>query len=194
MQTYWLEVRSLSSFIENTGGGRRSSGEGGRRLSVGSRETDASSMGDSTTNLVPAWEKDVTSNGKKIVLGDRFQRLVDWNVEQLVNLLKKIVARRKEMNKHCPKEVEEEREEAPTEPGNTAVDEFDLRTNHNVIEQQVDVISFPRRTPIETMAIESSHSKKGHVELDSKVVVQLHGFLTSIATFYQDNPCKFNSL
>jgi hypothetical protein len=143
--------------------------------------------------LVPAWEKDVTLSGRKIVLGDRFQRLVDWNVEQLVNFLKKIVAKRNEIETHgkypalsCPDDPPRDEPQEQASPEDNSTDTFDLRTNHNVLDQQIDVITFPKRTPAEAIAVDSAHNNKNSVNLDSEVVVQLHEFMTSIATFYQE--------
>lgn len=171
LQTYWLEVRSLSSYIE----GRRASGEFGRRASGASGDSrtylstdDGSSCGESMSNLVPSWEQNVPSNGK-VVLGERFQRLVDWNVDVLVRLLKRIVAKR-QLVKETGEGV---REVAEGEM-------FDLRLGHNVLGQQTDVIVFPRSTRAEAeVTTENS-------ELESQVILQLHEFVTAIATFYQD--------
>ena len=155
MQTYWLEVRSSIPNNFDSTPRRRSSGD------TDVDEADGSSMGDSNSELepkIPAWEKDVSS---KAVLGERFQRLVDWNVDQLVTLLKKVATNRKNLEK-----------------GDSKGSEFDLRTDSSILEEVTEVIAFSKT---------SITSEDGDFQLDSAVVAQLHEFITSIAMSYNDN-------
>ncbi|CAB9516323.1 Receptor-type guanylate cyclase gcy [Seminavis robusta] len=175
MVTYWLEVRSsLSNYIESSSRRRASgaSGESGGTGGTGGTDddVDGSSMGDSNSDLepkMPDWEKDVSLKGSSPQLGDRFQRLVDWNVEQLVNLLKKVVANRK--------------------PNEDAVkgSHFDLRTDSSILEEVTEVIPFPKPNIADILVGDTQ--PKQDVELDSAAVAQLHEFLTTIAMLYNDN-------
>lgn len=166
MQTYWLEVRtSLANNVENTPS-RRCSGD------TDADDADGSSMGDSNSDLepkVPEWEKDVSSKGTSQALGDRYQRLVDWNVDQLVTLLKKVAANRKSLK-----------------PGDANGSTFDLRTDSSVLREVTEVIPFPN-PGIADIIIGDTTGKPDDVELDSAVVAQLHEFMTSIAIMYNDN-------
>jgi Adenylate and Guanylate cyclase catalytic domain len=166
MQTYWLEVRSsLDITVQNTHR-RRCSGD------TDADDAEGSSIGDSNSDLepkAPEWEKDVSSKGTSQALGDRYQRLVDWNVDQLVTLLKKVAASRK-----CLK------------PGDARGSAFDLRTNSSVLEEVTEVVPLPK-PGIEAVIIGDTTIKPGAVELNSAVVAQLHEFMTSIAIMYNDN-------
>ena len=94
----------MNSYIASRrGGSRRPSAASG--LTDDLEMDDISTIDDSNSDGVHSgpgreridWEKDISSDEKQQrtpVLGDRTQRLVDWNVDQLVGLLKRIVANR----------------------------------------------------------------------------------------------------
>jgi Adenylate and Guanylate cyclase catalytic domain len=167
MQTYWLEVRSsLANNVERTPS-RRSSGD------TDADDADGSSMGDSNSDLepkVPEWEKVVSSKETSQALGDRYQRLVDWNVDQLVTLLKKVAANRKSLK----------------QPGDAKGSSFDLRTDSSVLEEVTEVIPFPK-PGMADIIVGDTAGKPDDVELDSAVVAELHQFMTSIAIMHNDN-------
>ena len=138
-------------------------------------DEDASSFGESALDFAPTWEKDVPSRGKTPVLGERLQRLVDWNVDQLVNLLKKVVAKR-----------EEDDEDGTPKVASNAAD-FDLRTDTSIAQEVTEIISFPKPS-VADIIVGDIKSRCNNVSLDSEVVAQLHEYMTTIATLYNDNP------
>jgi len=205
LQTYWLEVKSLSSFLEGDSDIKMN-----RRSSANS---NVSSVGSDSTNELggPTWEKEVSSRGLTPALGERFLRLVDWNVDQLVNLLKKIVATRneKEMLEQERKQsqvlkgLEEKTEIGEGDPQETQKGDglgdsplsqsqakgsyFDLRTDTSIAQEVTDFVPFLTLEGVSPVLGEFKH-KCDNIELDPRVVTQLHEFMTTIATLYNDNP------
>ena len=178
----------MNSFIADRRGGRRSSGDSKASDDLDIDIDEGMSIDDTNSDGVPVtsitewdgseWEKDPsTESPKKIrTLGDRIQRLVDWNVDQLVNLLKKIVANRNDTSGQGG---------MAGGLGNGA--DFDLRTDTSILEEVTEVIPFPRPSVADLLIGRATSSHEG-VVLDRVVIAQLHQFMTKVAMLYNDNP------
>ena len=95
-------------------------------------------------------------------------RLIEWNVEVLSELLKQVVASHPRQRHKLPK-----------------VETTDLEHEGTVLEQCKEIISLPRHV---TMRDFKSRQDPDSVELDRKVVQQLRALVSSFADMYEDNP------
>jgi Adenylate and Guanylate cyclase catalytic domain len=152
MQTYWLAVfandhASTSHYSSNQSAGRGSLDE---------------------LECMPE-EKQL-----KRIERSKISRLVGWNTETLLKLLKEIVARRnctlrnffmkRSPNEEIYKHIE----------GKMVVDE---------IKEIITLPKFDRITAMNQQDIST-------IELDQEVVDQLQDYITAVASLYNDNPCK----
>ena len=99
------------------------------------------------------------------------ERLVAWNCELLINLLKKVVGRQRGQNQSEAQSPAELLELAQ----NIAGDKM-------VVEEVAELISLPAFNESTTALAESK------VELSDAVVSQIQAYVTTIARMYQDNP------
>jgi 3'5'-cyclic nucleotide phosphodiesterase/Adenylate and Guanylate cyclase catalytic domain len=121
----------------------------------------------------------------------KVQRLVSWNVELLVRILKQIIATRRivaAINKaNNPIDLFAFRREA--EPNDTVtdvdVDKFNEtlqgRTVINEVVEIIDMPDFDARTDVEHLDFES-------IEICPMVRSEINSFVTTIAALYRDNP------
>jgi hypothetical protein len=104
------------------------------------------------------------------MISDRASRLVEWNVEVLLRLLKQVVARRYYV----------QNEEPDRKPD---ADESSIArdTSKRVIDEVKEVVELP---VVRYIDVDSDS-----IELDSCVVEQLYDYVFSIASIYRDtNP------
>jgi len=100
----------------------------------------------------------------------RIQRLIQWNSEMLVQLLKQVVARRQVVQRF-PKD-----KEALTEMA------ANIGEGHTVVEEVAEIITLPEFDA----AAASAAAKK--VDLPEEVTKQVHDYVAAIAGMYRDNP------
>lgn len=167
MQTYWVQVRSM--IAASSGMLNRSMVDSGI-----TDDDDASSLGEMSVDYAPNWEQSVTPKNFP-VLGDRLQRLVDWNVDQLIKLLKKVVANREEQ------EAE----------GTMDAADFDLRTDTSVLQEVTEIITFPKPSATDII-VGDVKGDRDHLSLDSSVVAQLHEYMTMVAKSYNNDNAYHN--
>lgn len=107
---------------------------------------------------------------------NKTERLIDWNVGVLSNLIKRIIARRREKGlpdynwgRNFDAKV------ALTHDGGTVLDEVS------------EIIALP------DFDENAAHGEMDHesIELHQAVVTQLREFVRCVAMLYNDNPCKF---
>lgn len=100
--------------------------------------------------------------------GNRYQRLIDWNVELLAGLLKQIEAQRRDLRMR-------NKDGAPT---------MELKGGSTALDEVTEIITLPQFKT-------KSNKKKTRpedVELTIEVVTQLRDYVTTIASMYRDNP------
>ena len=104
---------------------------------------------------------------------ERIARLVDWNTTLLLDCLRQVVARRKEILK----------KDSLLQMEKQVLQTIKAGQNEMVLDEVVDIISLPRVEPGPKMA-----SKAADVVLPEKVEKQLKRYITTIAATYRDNP------
>lgn len=123
--------------------------------------------------------------GKKIwtiedILTAKQHRLVEWTVDQLTIMLKKIVARRQTIQRH------EERigKIAPSHPSARPQVLYYNPSEGCVLEEVRAMIEIPR---IKREILEENHVDLDSVELSEQVIQELTNYVSSITTFYYDS-------
>ena len=107
-------------------------------------------------------------------LDDRTNRLVDWNVEMLLRLLKQIVARRAASRTRS----------APSKLKRSNSKEIAFELGETPLEEVREIIALPEFDV-------KAHSKQQdpeQVEIPQEVVAQLHHLVSCIASMYNSNP------
>jgi hypothetical protein len=100
---------------------------------------------------------------------DRMQRIIDWNSELLLELLKLVVARRQEQVLNGTEDL-------------TSIAR-QMGSHSMVVEEVAEIIEMPPFVPLS-----SSHCEPG-----DKVVAQLRHYVAKLASMYNDNPCKYEN-
>jgi 3'5'-cyclic nucleotide phosphodiesterase len=104
----------------------------------------------------------------------RIQRLVQWNSEMLVQLLKQVVARRQALNRQ--NNVSDALTSMARNIGNGCI----------VVDEVAEIIVLPE---FNVRACTSGQSRNDSVvQLDDLVVSQVHSYVSVIASMYKDNP------
>lgn len=109
------------------------------------------------------------------LMGDKTSRLIDWNVDVLLSLLKQIVARRKVTT----------REAKP-------LDDFALlerQPESTVIDEVTEIIRLPEFDPHAAQY----YGDADDVTIGEDVVAELLDYVTNIAIMYNENPfhCEY---
>ena len=165
MQTYWVRVCStIASTLDN-----RSVMD-----SCITDDDDASSLGETSVGSAPNWAQDVVA--EKTILGDRLQRLVDWNVDQLIKLLKRVVANR----------------EGHKLGNATEAVDFDLRTATSILQEVTEVVPFPKPNEADLIVGDLLGGSEHLLSLDSTVATQLREYMTTIAKNYNNDNAYHN--
>jgi Adenylate and Guanylate cyclase catalytic domain len=146
MQTYWLELSARGADSSSAVGGSSSGG---------------SEVGES-----PYAEN---SQGVKGIYDAKTLRLIEWNVDVLLRLLKQIVSRRRA----CPIPASER-----VQPDETRF----TKENCYTLDEVKEIITLPKFRDI------ANHEDPENVSLDPIVVQQLHDYVCNIAAVYRDNP------
>ena len=156
----WLERRvdllnvkgkgTMETFFVNVSGGRAGS---------------VVSKGSST---LPGIENTHKYGPPMACLGERTQRLVDWNVEMLLQLMKQVVASR-------PARSDKKR-------GSITHEAHELRITGNPLDEVREIISLPAfDNGVVAQDVDS-------VKIPREVIAQLHLLVSEIACRYNDNP------
>ena len=96
-------------------------------------------------------------------------RLVDWNTDQLLSLIKKIVAYRQETS--------------PNQLSARSSETFALKKDRTYLDEVAEVIHLPKSTGIDYEGIDVND-----VHIDPRVVSELRALVQNIAALYNDNP------
>ncbi|KAG7370730.1 PAS domain containing protein [Nitzschia inconspicua] len=145
LQTYWLRVNNKTDDCEDT-----------------LRDASSSSGQDL---LVPFVEESVSHQRNT-----KLERLVEWNVEILSNLLLKILNHRYATGVKADSARK------------LKLAEYEISGNNNMLDEVVEVVQFPQLDD-ETVQVQNQVT-----ELDQKVYIQLHRYITKVQEMYHDNP------
>lgn len=151
LQTYWLEVRHLES------------------------DKALSTMHESMSNGLrvelqnEAVQEAMADDKVKRVISEKMARLIDWNVDVLLRLLRAVVARR-------------EAEGIATSGVN--LPQVARRDGATVLEEVLEILPLP---PFDAN-IAKHLRDQDEIVLDTEVTTQLHGYVRNIAIMYNENP------
>jgi Adenylate and Guanylate cyclase catalytic domain len=104
-------------------------------------------------------------------------RLIDWNVDMLLRLLKQVEAKR-QMRRVIAEPVSHEQEEV-----HALRDTFSK--SGSVVDEVAEIIAMPS---FEAQAVNSHKIDPESIVLDEDIEMQLREFVTVIASMYRDNP------
>jgi hypothetical protein len=158
LQTYWVFLRS-----EN--------GSGSSAQSSSSKDDDDSPAG---SELVNGKEDDAYGQSRMVfdlsTPNNRYQRLINWNVELLCQLLQQIAARRKDMKQqHSQKNA--------THPIHK------VQSGSMALDEVTEIIKLPQFDERD----HKTRTRPDSIILDPVVVEQLRDYVTTIASMYRDN-------
>jgi class 3 adenylate cyclase len=133
------------------------------------RSEGASSAGD--TNSVQSDGKSVDGNKSTVdtLSSKKMTRLIEWNVDVLLRLLKQIAAARSG---------------PPSKPHAEHVTQTSSKTGETVLDEVREIIALPK---FDAEAAEKQKDAES-IEIDEKVFAQLSSYVSSIAAMYRDNP------
>ena len=158
VQTYWVLPRSGTASIHSSEHGDI---ESGPDLVVDEDGVNQAVWGGDTTNKL-VMDLSMPNN--------RYQRLIDWNVELLSSLLKQIEARRRDLKLNTKK--------------NVAPPHLTLKGGSTALDEVTEIITLPQFDP----NAHKTRTSPEDVVLDEAIVAQLRDYVTTIASMYRDNP------
>ena len=159
MQTYWLEIMSRqdSSVLDSS-----------------------STMSESNSDRLEMEGGDDEANHETRAFDSKTTRLIEWNVDVLLRLLKQIVARRRATLNDSGTDTEME---------NPHESSFTPKKESMTLDEVAEIITLPKFRETNSHLQEEAEN----VVLDPIVVQQLHDYVCSIASIYRENPfhnCK----
>lgn len=197
MATFWLTVGATSGGMSTTGRDTADSRDDG----IGSDKDDVASV-----DTIDLEEK---AQARELELqAEKMGRLVDWNVEVLVRLLKHIVARRNATRRKSMKYIGHS-STSLTKFGSSSMTSLGIGDNNSFCslladEDEVAFRTEDKRTFDEVKEIinlptfDAEAVKRqediNDVQLSPKVTEQLYCYVENVAEMYNDNPCKYKGL
>ena len=111
------------------------------------------------------------------LMGDKTSRLIDWNVDVLLSLLKQIVARR---------EITRNNDEPPPN-----LKPLERPHGKTVIDEVTEIITLPEFDA----KTAQYYGDTENVTIDEDVVAELLDYVTNVAIMYNENPfhCKYHA-
>lgn len=167
MSTFWLEIKGQSGNSTTS-----------RSTSSGGDDDDMLENMRASTKCHTIKENLARENAPEMrqKLSPKAHRLVKWNVEIIMRLLKQVVSRRNETFKRTRRD------------GNLASQEFSVGTSKEsgvtVIDEVKEIIELPE---FDVRAARNQQDPS-IVQLDPKVEAQLFDYIALIASMYRDVP------
>jgi hypothetical protein len=152
MQTFWIST---------------SSNAGSQRGSV-----DSSDTSQNTDNCNELENAIVANKHFPQLSSEKVHRLIGWNTDVMVRLLKQIIARRILLGSKPVIAVNE--------------DLIQPNANATVIDEVAEIVSLPRFDSKCSSSIDLDA-----IELSEEAMEQLKDYLTNVCALYRNNPCKF---
>lgn len=165
LQTYWLSVDN-----RRLGSSKTSSM---RSLTSSDRDAYESSTGgdDSISSGNPNDDGEPVQNLQYPVVSAKTSRLIDWNVDVLLRLLKQVVARRQAAKKDID----------PNTAGMTGFQNRD--PSSTILDEVVEYIPLPPFNP----KVAKRQVPAESIELDGAVEAQLYEYVSIVASLYRNN-------
>jgi Adenylate and Guanylate cyclase catalytic domain len=169
LNTYWLKLNS-ERLVDSMGPGNSDWSES--ESSEHRMERAELSGAEMTLERLSSSQGKLTKERRGAASNKRNQRLVDWNSQLLLQLLKQVVANRQLAES-----------DAVSTPLNLDDIANDAGQRGMVVDEVSDAIHMPSRAmKIETMA----------AELSDVVTAQLTSYVAKICYMYNENPCKLS--
>jgi class 3 adenylate cyclase len=163
LQTYWLNLRGDSSKSQQSTCSSVSDGVLSETLLVDG------TLGDGSINVTAA-------SPSKISAG-KHQRLVEWNTDILLRLLREISARREATADESPEFILETSRLRTLEQG-------DIHKRETVLDEVEEIVNLPK---FDAKAVSSQQNPES-LDLGEDVFNQLRDYVATIAAMYRDNP------
>jgi hypothetical protein len=160
LQTFWLEVGASGSIVDSA------YGSGDERQECSSDEAGTTDSDESEMSLD---DTDIFADTNRRKLSPKHLRLVDWNVECLLRLLKQIVARREALGGSLK-----------TRPGDIAIDRQPGGTVLDEVKECIEMPEFDENVERKKQDWES-------IKLDKRVGEQLRDYIATICSYYRNN-------
>ena len=120
---------------------------------------------------------------------EKTARLIDWNCDVLLRLLKQIVARRRSMAKYKHREsivglngLKSSRRASMNGSAHGIMDESN--ENGTVIDEVREIITLPKLD----LKLAKAQEEADSIELEDEIVEQLNEYVSNIAAMYRENP------
>jgi hypothetical protein len=149
--------------------------------------SEGTSQADDTESIVSDAKSIDEPKAVRSLSSKKMTRLISWNVDVLLRLLKQIAATRS--GQHADhlsllKQIAPTRSKSPSKQNVERVARRSSVTDTTVLDEVTDIISLPKFDAKTAEKLEDVDS----IEIDEEVIVQLGSFVSSIAAMYQDNP------
>jgi class 3 adenylate cyclase len=163
LQTYWLDLRGDRSKSQQSAGSSENDGLQAERMLVDD------TLGDGTINVTAA-------SPSKLSAG-KHQRLVEWNTDILLRLLREICARREASTDESHEFMLEGSRLRTLEQG-------DIHKRETVLDEVEEIVNLPK---FDGKAARSQRDPES-LDLGADVFNQLRDYVATIAAMYRDNP------
>jgi Adenylate and Guanylate cyclase catalytic domain len=157
LQTFWLEVKHETN------------------VSVASGSSNSDCVDEELKVPQPAAKIMKDSGTTSRPLDAKAKRLVDWNCDQMIRLIKLIVARRNAQMARRGSQMQAN--------DNAGIVGSTLRKVGTVLEEVSEIIMLPKFDP----KVYRHHDDPDAVQISDEVLQQLHDYVSTIATLYRDN-------
>ena len=174
LETYWLDLKIQSSGSARSGQSGKSGGSASSSNNMDLVGTYASVVQHLETNSKVRIDS---------ILPPKIQRLVKWNADVLLRILKQVVARR-EANEALANEDDSEHADLGASLGDSkiaAVRRTSSPDGKTCIDEVEEIIELPKFNAKAAKIQKDAND----VELSAEVVQQLHDFITVIASMYR---------
>ena len=163
LQTYWLDLKGDASKSRLYGGSSHS----------GDDSQDADTLIDAT---IGAESTTVRAPGAKSSAG-KHQRLVDWNTDILMRILREITARRGASG-------EQQRESAANITRLRGLEQGDMHKRDTVLDEVEEIVNLPKFN-VNALKVQQDPDT---IDLGENIFNQLRDYVATIAAMYRDNP------
>jgi Adenylate and Guanylate cyclase catalytic domain len=167
LETYWLEMKQQSSGSQHSG----------RSTKSGASTTSGTST-DVANTAKPAKTLKGDTDIDEPVLPAKIKRLVKWNADVLLRILKLVVARREALEQL---NLDESGASNDFAMGGSQYLNESSRKGATAIDEVIDIIQLPK---FNAKAAKIQRDAKD-IEIDPKAIQQLHDYITVIASMYR---------
>ena len=165
LATYWLELRGDTAKSSHSGSSGDSSSHDDEALSIPQPVSRQSFIAN------PDGQSEQT------VLSEKYKRLIGWNTEILLNVLREVVAKRNAL------------QSMPSSSAKLSALELDSKNRTTtVLEEVQEVITLPQFDAKNAAKLQDQKKIMAQTKLEDKVSEQLHEYLETIAALYRLNP------